>query len=130
MFKTKIGITVLKEFEDNLSRLINRSNVKIGTQLNRLSLEDNALLAAFSVEAALNANKYRDISFEANGLFCDLIMTYEGVPQFFLNDKYGVKDAFAVYHADGEGIISPIIKYKKLFDRFLDMELMTGVKEN
>lgn len=127
-FSKQIELTIVKEFENEIDFLTKMGKIPSNIKINKLSLKENAVLAAFSMEALINANRYEDTSFFANGLECDIFMTFEGYPQVFLDDKYGLKGAVAAYLIREENSISPIIQFKEIFDRFHSMSLMTALK--
>jgi hypothetical protein len=60
---TDIEVTVVKEFENDLDYLIKAGKVPSNIKTHKLTLEENAVLAAFSMEAANNAQKYEDALF-------------------------------------------------------------------
>ncbi|XQP83961.1 MAG: hypothetical protein ACOJUL_13235 [Candidatus Pollutiaquabacter aromativorans] len=125
---TDIEVTVVKEFENDLDYLIKAGKVPSNIKTHKLTLEENAVLAAFSMEAANNAQKYEDASFIANGLYCDIFMTFEGFPQVFLDDRHGLNGPIAAYLLREQNSVNPIVQYKELFDKFHSMSLMTAFK--
>jgi hypothetical protein len=80
------------------------------------------------MEAANNAQKYEDASFIANGLYCDIFMTFEGFPQVFLDDRYGLNGPIAAYLIKEQNSVKPIVRFKELFDKFYAMSLLTAFK--
>lgn len=124
-----IEVTVVKEFENDLDYLIKAGKVTSNIKINKLSLEENAVLAAFSMEAVNNAQKYEDVSFFANGLNCDIYMTFEGFPQVYLDDRHGLNGAIAAYLLREKKSIGPNVQYKEIFNRFYAMSLMTAFKK-
>lgn len=127
-FSTDIEVTVLKEFENDLDFLIKTGKNSSHIKIQKLTLRENAVLAAFSIEAIINAQKYRDASFIANGLNCDIFMTLEGFPQVFLDDRHGLSGPIGAYLLREQNSVNPIIQYKELFDKFDTMSLMTAFK--
>lgn len=123
-----IEVTVVKEFENDLNYLIKAGKVPSTIKIHKLTLEENAVLAAFSMEALINAQKYQDASFIANGLFCDIFMTLEGFPQVFLDDRHGLNGPLAAYLLREQNSVNPIVQYKEHFDKFNRMSLMTAFK--
>lgn len=91
--------------------------------IKNLSLSQNALIAAFAIETLLYVTEIfenynpsgertkfdsdlgihvptfvgHDKNITINGLAADLLMSYEGTSQFFLDDKYGISSPFAHY---------------------------------
>ena len=131
-FTQSIGnheFTVVKAFENDMDYLINNNKISMPIKINKLSLEENALLAAFSIESAARAEKYEDASYTANGLFCDIYMCSDGFPQVFLDDRHGLRGPIAAYLIREENMVKPITTYKKLFDKFNSMGLLTAFKK-
>jgi hypothetical protein len=126
---TDIEVTVLKEFENDLDFLIKNNKVPSNIKTNKLSLAENAVLASFSMEALIHAEKYEDASFFANGLYCDIFMTFDGFPQVFLDDRHGLEGPIAAYLLREQNSVNPVIHYKHLFDRFDSMSLLTAFKK-
>jgi hypothetical protein len=123
----EIEVTTLKKFENELDIVLDERNSSI--KINKLDLRSNAVVAAFSVEAAANANYKKDTSFLCNGLECDIFMTHDrAYPQFFLNDKYGIPEAICAYWVENESSLNPTIEYKELFDDLHSMELLSAFK--
>lgn len=129
IFANDIEVTVVKEFENDLDTLLRTGNISSNIKIHKLTLEENAVLAAFSMEALLKAQKYEDESFFANGLYCDIFMTFDGYPQVFLDDRYGLDGPIAAYLLKEQNSINPIVKYKKIFDEFYSKSLMTAFKQ-
>lgn len=128
-FSNDLEVTVLKEFENDLTFLKNNNQVPSEITTHTLSLEENAVLASFSMEAALRAQKYEDDSFIANGLHCDIFMTFDGYPQVFLDDRHGLNGPIAAYLLREKNSVNPMIQYKESFDKFHSMSLMTAFKQ-
>jgi hypothetical protein len=124
-----IEITIVKEFENDFDFLIRNAKIPSSIKVQKFSLEENAVLAAFSMEALIHARKYEDSSFFENGLYCDIFMTLEGYPQVFLDDRHGLQGPIAAYLIREKNSINPVVKYKQLFDRFQSMSLMTAFKK-
>ncbi len=124
----EIEITVVKEFENELDTLIRNGDITPSNNIHKLSLRENAVLAAFSMETYLEARKYEDASLQANGLFIDIYMTFEGQPQIFLDDRHNLSGPIGIYFLREHNTINPIVEYKELFDKFSSMELLTAFK--
>lgn len=126
LFSTQVEITIVKEYEETLNYLIKNNKALSSYKINRLSLEENAIIAAFSKETLIQAHKYEDCSFHANGMQLDIFMTYEGYPRVFLDDKYGFKDGFAEYIIRGDNQeITPNGEHRDTFGRLWTMGLLT-----
>lgn len=129
VFSSSIEVTVPEEFEKELDYLKSNNKVPSNIETHKLSLEENAVLAAFSMEAITNAEKYEDASFFANGLYCDIFMAFDGYPQVFLDDRHGLNGPIAAYLLREQNSVNPIINYKEIFDKFNYMSLMTAFKK-
>lgn len=125
-----LELTILKEYENELGWLLKHNAFPSSIKVNLLTFEENAVLAAFSMEALMNAQKYKDISFYANGLYCDIVLTHEGFPQIFLDYRYRIDGAIAAYLIKEENAINPITQYKHIFDKLDSMDLMTCNKNS
>lgn len=130
LFSNDIEIKVLREYEEDLKVIVKKYNELSKLKIGTLSLIKNAIIAAFSMEAYMNAMKYEDVSFIANGLSCDIYLTLEGYPQFFLNDKHGISGPMAAYPMREHDFITPIADYTKIFEDLKLMGLMTVFKED
>ena len=130
LFSNGIEIKILKEFEEDLSFLRKQYNELSKLKIGTLSIIKNAIIAAFSMESYANAMKYKDISFISNGLSCDIYLTLEGFPQFFLDDKYGITGPIAAYPMREHDFVAPIIEYTKIFENLNRMSLLTLFKED
>jgi hypothetical protein len=128
---TEIEITIIKEFEEELEYLIDAGIISFDIKVNKLSLVDNALIAAFSMEAYLNAEKHKDCSFLANGLDMDIYMTFDNeYPQSFLNDKYGLAGHIGAYFVKiQKPRIDMNVIYENAFQKLYNMSLLTAYKK-
>jgi hypothetical protein len=129
IFSSTLEVTVLKEFENDLESLISENKISDSVKIHKLSLLENAVLSVFSMETAIRALKYKDdFGFMANGLYLDIYMSTEGVPQVFLNDKYEINGPLAAYNLKTTNTINPMVTYKEMFDRFHKMSLLSAFK--
>jgi hypothetical protein len=127
-FSEELDVTIVKEFEKDLDYLIENKKIPSGVITNKLNFVENAVLAAFSMEALLRAQKYEDVSFYANGLKADIFMSFDGYPQVFLDDSYNFPGPIAAYMIRETNSVNPIIDYQDIFNRFNRMSLMTAFK--
>ena len=146
----KLNVIILKEFEEDFKKLnnINKQNLNILF----LSLKENALIGAFAretiqkVDIMYNQMKIEmldqeingfkqfahyapsfDKSLNVNGLNIDLLFSFEGFPQCYLDDDYNVEGAIAVYIKDERGLkLNPTIEYMKDFEKFHKMGLFSA----
>lgn len=128
ILSNELEVTIVKEFEKDFDELNKMSHIPSNIKTHKLTLVENALLASFSMEADIEAKKYKDASFLANGLYCDIFMTFEGYPQFFLDDRYGLNGPIAAYLLREQNTVNPILQYKPMFDKFHSMSLFTMFK--
>lgn len=149
-YDRNLNIHILKEFEADYENLKGKNSISNNLTVNKLSLRENAVIAAFSIDVIITAlqvlNEVKEKGFEpefrdgvmipanlrydrqliANGLNSELIMTFEGYPQFNLDDGYGLSGAIGAYIPNEQGLsINPIVEYKELFDRFAQMKLLS-----
>ena len=118
VFTDDLNITVVREYEKEIDFLIQNKKVPKTFRINKLTLQQNAVIAAFSKETRLEAAKNIDRSLVSNGLMLDIYMTIEGYPEVFLDDKYGVIGAITKYRLyDKPWGIDPIVEYKEVFDK-------------
>ncbi|TAL56321.1 MAG: hypothetical protein EPN85_15135 [Bacteroidetes bacterium] len=122
-----IEITIVNEYEKEMNFLIENKKITPSVKVNKLSFRENALIGAFSKETRLEAFKNIDRSFISNGLMLDIYMTNVGYPEVFLDDKYEVEGAIAIYRLhDKPWGIDPVVNYKEIFDKLWSMKLLTA----
>jgi hypothetical protein len=150
-YDRQMNIYVLKEFETDIEELKSKGELINDSSIKTLSLRENAVIAAFSMDVIVTAlqvlNEVKEKGFEpefrngmmipanlrydkrlmVNGLNSELIMTFEGYPQFNLDDDYGLNGAIGAYMPSEQGLsINPIVEYKELFDKFAQMKLLSA----
>lgn len=127
---TSVEITIVHEFEKDLDYLYKNHHLSSTHKVNKLSLEENAVIAAFSMEAFLQAKNYRDHSFRVNGLDLDIYMTYDNeYPQSFLDDKYGFQGHIAAYFLRGPNqSIAPSLKVESSFKKLHELQMLSAFK--
>lgn len=151
-----LDLYILREFEEEFNLLSGLHNIPTNVSVHYLSLSENAVIAAFSMETYQKAMKiFEEISlkgfknevnlklkrstpswmqfdkqFFTNGFNVELLMSFNGFPQFFLDDEYELKGPIAAYleNPDGSINLNPIIEYKELFDKLHSMALLSGCK--
>ena len=70
-----------------------------------------------------------DKRFIANGLEVEIIMSFEGNPQFYLDNKYNLSDVIAGYKLQGNQVsYSPAFEYYDLFEKYNKMSLLSVLK--
>ena len=151
VYDRQLNVYVLKEFEEDLNQLKYKKEISENVPFKTLSLRENGVIAAFSMDTIttayqvmkeieekgfepefiegimIPANIRYDKRFIVNGLNSELIMTFDGTPQFYLDDEYGLSGAIAAYSYSGQGLGSnPITVYKELFDKFAKMKLLSA----
>lgn len=158
--KTPTGeliVNILNEFSREYENLKASNKFHINLLTKKLSLEENAVIAAFSQETFSYANlifeellekgfvpefvdgrmipgnlRY-DKKLTSNGMDCELLMSFDGYPQFFLDDKYGFGGqaigAYLKKDLKNKTIdICPTLPFKDLFDKLHLMGLLTAFK--
>jgi hypothetical protein len=145
-----LTVTVLNEFKDDYYSVdgINPLNVEVKF----MNMRESALIAAFSRETFEKVKEmYRlmenglpqsvidqigpfphlhamqfDKSLYSNGLKIDLLFSMDGFPQCFLDDEYGVQDAFGAYFKNENGYsLNPMFEHKGNYDKFYQMGLLS-----
>jgi hypothetical protein len=128
VFSNKIGITILQEFADEYNALNKKGIVKYADGVKNLSLAENTAIAAFSMDAVIEARDNEDKALTINGLAVEIIMASVGYPQLFLDDYYRVKGPVAAYFAQGPDSLNPTIAYKEVFDDLSARKLLSAYK--
>lgn len=144
----KMNVTILNEFEDAFEELIDLDTQNLNVRY--MDIDESGLIAAFDRETiqavqimysqmekksfgvfsplgqfALSFDK----SLTANGIKIDLLFSFEGFPQCYLDDDYNIEGAIAGYTKDENGLkLSPTIQYKNNFDKFYKMGLFSVFK--
>jgi hypothetical protein len=120
----------------------------------KFSLIENAVIAGFSKESLLQAhvmfknlrgtkiNSFfieiqnrivpiaaYDRSYNTNGLKVQMLLSYDGFPQMFLDDIHELEGPISAYHQIENGIdCRPITEYKETFDFFQRIEFLSAFK--
>ena len=125
-----IEFTIIKEFENDLEFLLHNNDLSINIPIKKLSLEENGVLAAFSMETMVRAEKKIDDSLIANGLQCDIYISEDGFPQVFLDDKYGFlsQNPIAIYFYNGPNTANAMMNNLHVWKKLKSMNLMTLYK--
>lgn len=127
-FSSKVAITILQEFEKDYTLLTSNGTIKNTNEVKKLTLKQNVVIAAFSMDAAMEAKKMADNFLTINGLKVEIIMANEGYPQMFLDDMYNVRGPIAAYFAQGPNSLNPIMGYKEIFDDLDSRKLLSAYK--
>lgn len=146
----KLTVTILNEFSEDYHSLnqINPNNVDVKF----MNIKESGIIAAFSRETfEMVKEMYRlksnglpqspidrlspfpdlqamqfDKSLNSNGLNIDLLFSFDGYPQCFLDDEYGIQGAFGVYYKKENGYsLNPTVEHKFNFDKFHQMGLLS-----
>lgn len=128
--KDKIYLTILGEFESSYKQ--NKlSNERI-IEVKLLDSVTNGLIASCSSEAIQSVQTSfltgNDQFFRSNGLELELIVAFDGNPQLYLDDRYGVEDPLIVYVNSNSLAINPTVKYSSKFRELQQLELFTAFK--
>ncbi|GAB2942371.1 hypothetical protein GCM10027048_03680 [Hymenobacter coalescens] len=124
----KVSITLPKEFENVYKLFLDPAKISNNNEVKFFSLEENAVIAGFSMDAVVEARAMRDTSFKVNGLDVDIYMAHEGYPQLFLDDKYGLRGPVAAYFAQGPNSLNPMVNNKRVFDDLEARSLLSAYK--
>lgn len=127
-FSDKVSITIIYEFEKHFSSLAGNQITKINHQVKKLTLEENIVIAAFSMDAFGEAKEMIDKNLVINGLSMEIVMAFGGYPQIFLDDKYNIEGPIAAYFVEGPSSLNPIVNYKKTFDELDSKKLLSAYK--
>lgn len=146
LFSTTISLQIPYKFWAEYESMKKASQIKHTFSVTPFSTIENAIIAALSIESFIAASEsyiaqkkileggrlafFRtsmDINFTSNGFICDMVMSNEGYPQFFLDDKYGVTGPIAVYLLKKGGDIefSVLPQYKELVQKLKTQNLLT-----
>jgi hypothetical protein len=131
IFKTTVEITITKEFESSYDFLYQNNLVNRSYKVNKLSLMENILIGAVSIEATIKAELLADCSFCSNGFDYDLFMSSDNeYPQCYLDDKYNVQGPIIAYLFRKQNRpINPMIKYQESFNSLFNRSLLTAYKQ-
>lgn len=122
----KFHIIILNEFEDSFRN----GSIKPGCEVETLSLEENAVIATFSMDAVIEARDKVDKKLTINGLDMEIFMTGDGAyPQMFLHDKYRFPGPIGAYFASGPYSLNPMMNTKRTFDDLMARSLLSAHKE-
>jgi hypothetical protein len=128
VFASKIDITILQEFADDYNALQKRGIIRYADGVKNFSLIENTAIAAFSMDAVIEARDNKDKALIINGLSVEIIMASAGYPQLFLDDYYRVKGPIAAYFSQGPNSLNPTIAYKAVFDDLSARKLLSAYK--
>lgn len=125
---TADDITIFYELQETGQNMCRSGEISSQKHFCFLSLEKNALMGAFSMDIVERAKLYRDSKIRANGLDFDILISFDGYPQSFLNDKYGVNGPIGAYPIRELGTVNPMTKYKSLYDELERQALFSAFK--
>lgn len=130
-YNRHLELTILNEYCIIVEELKNSGLIRRDIHYKTLSLINNSIIAAFSMETCLNAKKFVDCSIISNGLEIDLLLTYDReYVQSFLNNKYhvdGILGAYMKVIEDEDDLsLNPSIEHKKTFDFLYRKQLLTA----
>lgn len=152
-FNRNMQSYLINEFENTFTYLSINELLEIDILPMALSLRENAVIAAFSIDTLLEVLKtFQEISVKGykaefidgimippnlrydkktiiNGLKSELIMTYEGYPQFFVDDNYNINGAIGAYRLmNGKIKIDPIVDFSADHDKLYARSLLSAFK--
>jgi hypothetical protein len=127
-YSEKFHIIILNEFKDDYLKMISDGAIESQCEIEILSLEENAVIGAFSMDAVIEAEDRQDKKVKINGLDMEIFMANDGYPQIFLDDKYGLNGPIAAYFATGPNSLNPMVSNKAIFDDLKSRSLLTAYK--
>jgi hypothetical protein len=127
-FSSKVSITIIFEFEKHYSALAGSAIPVIKYEVNKFTFEENIVIAAFSMDAVVEARAMQDKNLKINGLNMEIVMAFGGYPQIFLDDSYNINGPIAAYFVEGPQSLNPIVNYKKTFDELDSKKLLSAYK--
>lgn len=123
------NIYLLREFEEDFDNLVRQGEISNTSLAKRLTLLQNAVIGAFSMDSLIQASQLKDSSFISNGLNFDIFITLDGDPQIFLDDKYNSPDPIGLYFLRRPNkSVNPTVIFKQLFDEFSSKKLLSAFK--
>ncbi len=127
---SKVTITILKEFEEDYQLLKRNNAIRGEHEVKMLTLKENAVIVAFSMDAVVEARAMKDDAFFLNGFDIEIIMTSgpNSYPQIFMHDKYNLSGPIGAYFAQGPHTLNPTMEYKRIFDDFEAKSLLSAFK--
>jgi hypothetical protein len=128
-FSTKVSIILLYEFEKHYSALAGNKIPVAKYQVEKLTMRENAVIAAFSMDAVAEALEMKDKNLFINGLNVEFIMAFDGYPQMFLDDGYNINGPIAAYFVEGPNSLNPIVDYKEIFDDLDSRKLLSAYNQ-
>lgn len=154
VYNNDSNIALVMEFEKDFKSIENTGHLPTGAKYNKFSLLENAIIAAFSMgtfekvfaitndfknngfetkwiqEGRIPDNNRYDKRYQENDFVCDLFMAMEGYPQFYLDDRYGINGPLAGYPPNQKNNFhaNPMVQHKALFDKMLELKLLSGYK--
>jgi len=128
-YDKNLNIYLLREFENDFDSLVKKWEISNPKSAKKLTIEQNAVIGAFSMESLIQAQQLSDSSFMANGLNFDIFITLDGDPQIFLDDKYNISDPIGLFFLRTQNkSINPTVVFKQLFDEFTNKQLLSAFK--
>lgn len=125
----KFHIIILNEFEDDYLQIARGGVIKNEGEVEILSLEENAVIATFSMDAVIEARDMKDKKMTINGLDMEIFMVNGGsYPQMFLHDKYRFNGPLGAYFVSGPNSLNPMMSVKVIFDDLLSRGLLSIYK--
>lgn len=152
-FKNNLESYILYEFEESFEYLKTNNYLNNNIHINKLSIRDNAVIATFSIDTILEVFKtFEEIKIKGyepefrdgimippnlkydkkivlNGLKSELIMAFQGYPQFYLDDEYKVPGAIGAYQMiDNKLRVNPIIDFSSDYNKLYEASLLSAYK--
>ncbi len=123
LFATSIQATILNHFEADFEIFLKSGTLKPKIAINKLSFLENAIIGAFSAEAAINLQRKTNSKFTSNGIKYYIAPAEDGDPQIFIDKEYEI---------DGDNCISIFLNDTETlscnFDYSLEFEKLAPLK--
>jgi hypothetical protein len=102
LFSTTIQATILNHFESDFDTFQRSGTIKSPIEVGRLTFTENAMIGAFSAEAAINIQKQTNAKFTSNGIDYYIALADDGDPQIFIDKGYEIDgdNCFSVFLND------------------------------
>lgn len=138
-------VIILNRYHNAYNRLIEKNIIEKSHLIEEMTIRESAVIAAFSMHAGIYAqqiirevikggmmvpgNLKYDKKLILNGLNCELIMSFDGYPQFYLDDSYGLTGGVASYKVvNGQFRIDPAVEFSTLYHKLYERKLLSLFK--
>jgi hypothetical protein len=117
-------ISLPREFEPTV-RQLQEEGLYRDVEWKAFSLEENVLIAAFSLDSSLHARNRRPLRYVSNGITLDMVVKSEGRPEIRTDTVQGLDQAVAFYNGGKLGAAEP---FAQTFQRLEKMDMLSAFK--